>query len=210
MQEILKFWYLDNMDRVWYNITKVIIERSRNRMSEESERRTGTEHGHRGRTQEHGAGESLGAKLDRCAHFLYHRQHGGGGRGQGKILKILSVSGPLTQKELQDRLDIQAGSMSEIAAKLEAKGLITRTRDDVDKRHILLTITEEGRADVARYTEARERERELFSVLTEEEQRQLDVLLSRLLESWEGQWKRAPRKGHSHHAPEGQDGEATE
>ncbi|MCD7917668.1 MAG: MarR family transcriptional regulator [Clostridiales bacterium] len=178
-------------------------------MKEESERLTGAGHEHKGHSREDKTQESLGTKLDRCAHFLYHRQHSGG-RGQGKILKILSVSGPLTQKELQDRLDIQAGSMSEIAAKLEGKGLITRTRDDADKRRILLTITDEGRADVARYAEARERESELFSVLTEEEQRQLDTLLSRLLESWKGQWKRAPRKGHGHHAPEGQDGEPTE
>ncbi len=178
-------------------------------MNEEPERLPETEQKHRGHPHEGATQESLGAKLDRCAHFLYHRQHGGG-RGQGKILKILSVSGPMTQKELQDKLDIQAGSMSEIAAKLEGKGLITRTKDDSDKRRILLTITDEGRADVARYGEARKRESQMFNVLTEEEQRQLDALLSRLLESWEGQWKRAPRKGHGHHAPEGQDGETIE
>ncbi len=178
-------------------------------MNEKPERLTEAGHGHRGHPHEDAARESLGAKLDRCAHFLYHRQQGGG-RGQGKILKILSVSGPMTQKELQDRLDIQAGSMSEIAAKLEGKGLITRTKDEADKRRILLAITDEGRAYVARYGEARKRESQMFDILTEEEQRQLDALLSRLLENWEGQWKRAPRKGHGHHAPEGQDGGSAE
>lgn len=176
-------------------------------MSEAAKRpKDGHRHDHGTGHRDGGVQESLGAKLDRCAHFLYHRQHSGS-RGQGKILKILSVSGPMTQKELQDRLDIQAGSMSEIAAKLEGKGLIARTRDDKDKRCILLTLTEEGKADVALYAEARKREHQMFDVLTEEEQRQLDALLSRLLESWESQYKRPSRRGHCHPASEETEGQ---
>lgn len=136
--------------------------------------------------------EGLALKLDRCAHFLFHRHKDA--RGQGKILKILSVSGPMTQKQLQEKLEIQAGSMSEIAAKLEGKGLITRTRDEEDKRRILLEITEEGRADVDRFTRRRKQEREMFNVLTGEEQRQLGALLDRLLENWEADGRRPPRR----------------
>lgn len=143
--------------------------------------------------------EGLSYKLDRCAHFLYHR-HRKDNHGQGKILKILSVSGPMTQKQLQEKLEIQAGSMSEIASKLEGKGLITRTRDKADKRRILLEITEEGRADVARFTEQRKLESRMFDALTQEEQCQLGAMLDRLLASWEVQFQRPPHKGNDRDA----------
>lgn len=74
----------------------------------------------------------------------------------------------MSQKELQDLLGIQAGSMSEIAAKLEDKGLITRVRSEGDRRKVSLSITEQGRVRVAQSDEAHilRRRAELFAVLT--------------------------------------------
>lgn len=130
-----------------------------------------------------GTHEKLRVQLIRCGQKL------GSGRGnhqtQGRILKILYFHGPMTQRILQDKLDIQPGSMSEIAAKLEHKGLLYRQRDPIDKRQILLTLTEAGRADVEQFRkQGRFQHTADFDALTQEEQQQLSGLLEKLLDSW--------------------------
>lgn len=127
--------------------------------------------------------ERLRVQLIRCGQKL------GSGQGkrqtQGRILKILYHHGPMTQKTLQDKLDIQPGSMSEIAAKLEHKGLLCREKDPVDKRQILLTLTEAGRADVEQFhMERKSQHPHDFDALSQEEQQQLSQLLEKLLNSW--------------------------
>ena len=76
--------------------------------------------------------------MERCGHFLYHRR--GGKNGQNRILKILVTKGYKTQKELQEILDIQSGSISEIVMKMENKGLISREKDINDRRKILYNL----------------------------------------------------------------------
>lgn len=127
--------------------------------------------------------ERLRVQLIRCGQKL------GSGHGkhqtQGRILKILYHQGPMTQKTLQEKLDIQPGSMSEIAAKLERKGLLCRQKDSADKRQILLTLTPAGEADVERFQKhGGPHHTADFDALTPEEQRQLLRLLEKLLESW--------------------------
>lgn len=128
--------------------------------------------------------ERLRILLIRCRQKL--DSGGGTQRTQGRILKILYLGGPMTQKALQDKLEIQPGSMSEIAAKLERKGLLSREKDPSDKRKILLALTDAGRADVERF-----RERggfshpKSFDALTQEERETLCALLEKLLDSWE-------------------------
>lgn len=105
---------------------------------------------------------------------------------QGRILKILYLHGPMTQKALQDKLEIQPGSMSEIAAKLERKGLLRRERDEEDKRKVFLSLTDAGRADVEEYrVKGRFSGGHRFAVLSEEEQQTLCVLLEKLMHSWD-------------------------
>ena len=91
----------------------------------------------------------------------------------------------MTQKELQDKLDIQPGSMSEIAAKLEHKGLLVREKDPVDKRKILLALTDAGCADVEQFQKhGGSHHTKDFDALPQEEQQQLLLLLEKLLISW--------------------------
>ncbi|MDO5546074.1 MAG: MarR family transcriptional regulator [Eubacteriales bacterium] len=129
------------------------------------------------------AQEKLRILLIRCGQKLNH--HHGGHQTQGRILKILYYQGPMSQKLLQEKLDIQPGSMSEIAAKLERKGLLSREKDTSDKRKILLSLTEAGRQDVEAF-QARVRNSHFpdFSPLTIEEQQQLSRLLEKLLSGW--------------------------
>lgn len=135
--------------------------------------------------------ERLRVQLLRCGQKM------GSGNGkrqtQGRILKILYHQGSMTQKTLQEKLDIHPGSMSEIAAKLEHKGLLYRQKDPVDNRKVLLTLTEAGRADVEQFQKhGRSHHTADFDVLTQEEQKQLSQLLGKLLESWSATEKTEP------------------
>ena len=145
---------------------------------------------HIGRHGHHGHGhidsrEDLAGKLEYCARGL--AQFAGRHYGQRKILQILREQGPISQRELQTMLGIQAGSMSEIAAKLEGRELIVRGRDQADKRKITLSITEAGQEWLSQRDDAEIQRRriEFFSVLTQEERDTLEALLDKLASDWE-------------------------
>ena len=134
--------------------------------------------GHRGRGFDE---DSLSGLMHACGHHLHHRgRHGG---GQGSILTILSEKASMSQKELQDILRIQPGSLSEILTKLEQKGMITREKDEEDKRKSVISLTEAGKAAVHEQT-PRMDEKEMFDVLSEEEQTELKRLLKKLISFW--------------------------
>ena len=141
----------------------------------------GSGHGHHG---PHPDRDDLAGKFERCGRFLSSCL--GKRRGQGRILRTLSQRGEMPQRELQALLGIQAGSMSEIAVKLEGKGLITRVHSKEDRRKVSLSITEQGRAWVNQSDEAHilRRRTELFSVLTPEEQKTLGEMLDKLSADW--------------------------
>ncbi len=141
-------------------------------------------HGNNCRHEPHMGRDDLAGKFERCERLLSHSL--GKRRGQGRILRTLCQRGEMSQKELQELLGIQAGSMSEIAAKLEDKGLITRVRSEEDRRKVFLSITEQGRDWVAQKDEAHilRHRAELFSALTPEEQAVLETLLDKLGDDW--------------------------
>ena len=140
------------------------------------------------------------ALLHGCDRFLGHRL--GIMRGKMGVLAILTHSPEMSQRELQERLRVQPGSMSEMLAKMEEQGLIRRAKDEADRRAMKVTLTEEGKKAF------RQRElipdADLFSVLTEEERATLDGLLKKLLDHWMQTYGRPPRPMHGfHHGPMG-------
>lgn len=143
-----------------------------------------SDHGYRCCHESHMNRDDLAGKLEQCGRLLSNCL--GKRRGQGRILRTLCQRGEMPQKELQKMLGIQAGSMSEIAAKLEGKGLIVRVRNEEDRRKVSLSITEQGRAWVSQRDEEHilRRRAELFSVLTPEEQGTLEHLLDKLSTNW--------------------------
>lgn len=142
--------------------------------------------------------ENLSHLLIHCGQRLGVRH--GNRRSQGRILRILYQHGPMTQKELQEKLDIQPGSMSEIAAKLEHRGLVNRYKDPADKRKIFLALTDAGRTDVEEHRIARqERQRKNFSHLSDEEKDTLEALLTRLLDAWQEDDKEKEHHHDEHH-----------
>jgi len=128
--------------------------------------------------------EDLLVLMEQCGHFIWHRM--GGKKGQIKILKILSKNPEITQAELQSKLNIQPGSISEIMTKMENKGLITKTKDEEDKRKYVISITEKGKKNLCEHPRNDfAGKKGLFDVLDEQEQEELRRILSRLIENWE-------------------------
>ena len=63
---------------------------------------------------------------------------------QWRVLRVLSEYGMLDTTTLADRSSLLFPSLTRIAVTLRNKGLITQTRDDVDRRRQLIKITAEG------------------------------------------------------------------
>lgn len=122
--------------------------------------------------------DGLYALMRACGHVLYHQ--GGRKSGQGRILRILSHCESMSQRELQEILGIQTGSLSEILAKMESAGLIERERDETDRRRSIVRLTQTGRDRECRAGE----QPDMFSALNEEQKNQLKELLSILLADW--------------------------
>lgn len=129
-----------------------------------------------GRGQEDEGVEGLFALI---AHKLNHKKRAGK-ESQRKVLFLLAEQEWMSQKQLQDMLDIQAGSLSELLGKLENRDLIVREKSGEDKRASILKITEKGREKI-RTKEAHEHEhKDIFSVLSPEEQESLTSILNKL------------------------------
>jgi DNA-binding MarR family transcriptional regulator len=98
---------------------------------------------------------------------------------------------------LRRELDVDRGYLSRILARLEAAGLVTRTRSTVDGRGRAVRLSPAGHAAWRRATDDRvAREREILrSVLGDDDLHELNRLLGALLERLEEAWGAAPRRG---------------
>lgn len=103
---------------------------------------------------------------------------------------ILSLDGPMTQRELTERIDIQPGSASEILKKLEISGLILRTPNETDHRTMDVSLTESGqkKADESEATRQANMS-DIFSTLSEDEQSQLLSLMEKLGADWDKRYR---------------------
>ncbi|HIY63582.1 MAG TPA: MarR family transcriptional regulator [Candidatus Mediterraneibacter stercoripullorum] len=120
------------------------------------------------------------------------------GKGSQKgILIMLRESGPVTQRELTERLGIQPGSVSEVIGKLEHAGLILRTPSESDRRTMDISLTEEGARQAEEAAEnRRQRHVDMFSCLTAEEKEELLRLLEKINEDWRQRYPSAGKHGH--------------
>jgi DNA-binding MarR family transcriptional regulator len=69
---------------------------------------------------------------------------------QAAALATIERHGPLTPSELADRERVKRPTATRVIARLEASGLVDRTRDPQDGRSSLVALTPAGRALVAR------------------------------------------------------------
>lgn len=124
-------------------------------------------------------------QLRMCGHFLYFRM--GGKIGRKRILIVLEEHNELLQKELQDILQVQSGSLSEIIIKMENDGLIEKAKSLKDSRHIVLRLTDKGLKEAVSVRKEYDRQvDELMSCLTENQKEEMHNLLSVVLEHWRG------------------------
>lgn len=116
------------------------------------------------------------------------------GKGsQKRILIILLETGPITQRELTQRLGIQPGSASEVIGKLESAELVTRTPNEFDHRTVVVALTETGTAAAVEAKAQREMRHEaMFSCLTDEEKTTLLSLLERINRHWDTAYRGGP------------------
>ena len=62
------------------------------------------------------------------------------------VMILLWEHGSMTVKEMGDRLYLDSGTLTPLLKKLEAKGVITRTRSQKDERNLNIALTAEGEA----------------------------------------------------------------
>jgi MarR family transcriptional regulator, organic hydroperoxide resistance regulator len=120
-----------------------------------------------------------------------HRQHAGAllqsiglSAGQELLLMLLWDKEPRTQTELTREMAIEPPTTSKMLSRMEKAGVIARHRSDVDRRTVLVTLTDAGRALEGPVNAAwRTLEEDTVAALTPAEQDTLLVLLGRVLES---------------------------
>lgn len=97
------------------------------------------------------------------------------------VLEAVLHEGALSQRELSRRVLTSAGNMTDLVDKLEARGLVRRARQRLDRRAVTVELTDVGRklieplhvnhaADIAA----------TMAVLTSDELRELGELLRKL------------------------------
>lgn len=106
-------------------------------------------------------------------------------QGRGLILVLLHEHGTLTQRQLSELTQRRAATLSEQLENMEKAGLVLREKNAADKRTIDVSLTEKGK----RTAKGAEQERattadELFSILEDEERRQLHRTLKKLTAAW--------------------------
>ncbi len=109
--------------------------------------------------------------------------HVGLTREEFKVLIELHV-GPQTHGALSRQLEVSTGVMTNRLDKLERAGLVSRSKDPSDRRGVLLELTPAGAERLDAYIDrGARRERQLLEGLSVRDKRQLNELLTKLVDS---------------------------
>ena len=119
--------------------------------------------------------------IDMAGRMAQRRPQGGPAKSQALVLSILAGRDTLSQRELQQMLGIQPGSLSELLSKLESKGYLIREKAE-DRRGNLLRITDAGREAIPTADDSPQDDP--FQALSDDQQDQLAALLRTLLNHW--------------------------
>ncbi|GAA2245098.1 hypothetical protein GCM10010401_17980 [Rarobacter faecitabidus] len=82
-----------------------------------------------------------------------HGRRAGILEGQGRVLRLLNLHSPITQKELGYLLGIRSQSLGELLTKLEDADQVKRSPNPQDKRTTIVEITDSGRDAVSNQAE---------------------------------------------------------
>ncbi|MGN0055039.1 MAG: MarR family winged helix-turn-helix transcriptional regulator [Atopobiaceae bacterium] len=111
-----------------------------------------------------------------------HGRFGDPLRGQGRLLTLLKAKPETSQRELSFLLDMRQQSLSELLAKLEEKGFITREKSEEDGRVMMVKLTEAG-ANAAPDLEEMDPNEDVFACLTDEERQQFEASIVKVTKS---------------------------
>ena len=104
----------------------------------------------------------------------------------GRLLACAAENPGVSSRELCEMLDVRPSSLSEMLARAESEGWVTRTVDEDDRRIQRVALSEKGREIVTRMREAREADyARKTACFTEEEKAQFCALCNRLSEHLE-------------------------
>lgn len=99
---------------------------------------------------------------------------------QFSVLDVLYSKGPMKIGKLMESILATSGNMTVVIRNMEKKGWVTRHTCPDDKRAYLVTLTDAGRQVIERALPLHiEKIQDIFSVLTEEEQKELIRLLKK-------------------------------
>jgi MarR family transcriptional regulator, lower aerobic nicotinate degradation pathway regulator len=99
------------------------------------------------------------------------------------VLVTLDEDGPASQAELGRRLSIDRSDMVAVLNDLEGAGLVTRARDETDRRRNVVQITPAGVAELKQLDARAEAAQDaLLAPLEPKERRELERLLTRVVE----------------------------
>lgn len=158
---------------------------------------------------------SLAFKVGRMGRLMhrYHmvnaHRHGAVGdptRGQGRVLALLAVKPETTQRELSYLLDMRQQSLSELLAKLEEKGFITREKSEEDGRVTVVKLTEAG-AEAAPSPDEMDRRSDALDCLDDDERTELEGLVDKVVASLEEKLVELGDDPYAPHRPHGRHGD---
>jgi MarR family 2-MHQ and catechol resistance regulon transcriptional repressor len=96
-------------------------------------------------------------------------------------LETLYYLGPMCLSEIGDKLLVTGGNMTMVVNNLEKRGLVIRERDAVDRRHVTVRLTDQGRQLIDElFPRHAQNIAGLMSILSPNEQEQLGHLCKML------------------------------
>lgn len=91
-----------------------------------------------------------------------------------QVLALLEMHGAMPMSRLAEELDVALPNASGIIGRIAEHGIVQRRHDDVDRRMVLVTLTDEGRRLIAEMEAGRrERMAMLIGAMDETQQRRL-------------------------------------
>ncbi|MGN0286203.1 MAG: MarR family winged helix-turn-helix transcriptional regulator [Atopobiaceae bacterium] len=118
-------------------------------------------------------------------HYLF--VHAGGRGGKRRVLaRLYRHDGRLPQRALIEHSGNSPAALSEVLSKLEAEGLIQRTRSHVDRRQLDVVLTQKG-TQIAHDIELEQQrfEEQSLQPLSEAQKRELVEVLDQLVAHWD-------------------------
>jgi len=102
-------------------------------------------------------------------------------RGQPKMLFLLDKEDGLTKKELAERFEVSAPTVTKMVERLEKNGFLTTKKDEKDKRITRVYISDKGRSQLHELRDFRSEAADIyFKDMSDEEIETLNTLLEKV------------------------------